>query len=344
MKRDMEKIKKVYSLLTDKKSRDIFENALLYHMTGDYNFIKRMIRMHGGTGGQINHILNETSEYKAIFGAGITGKIAYQRNSDTEFACFIDNYKCGSEYNGLPVLSPNEFKDKYGDGIVIIPETKMHLEMYNQLIEIGFNREKIIDYAEVFNNLVHSQYFDLPQLKERRYEKEIFVDGGAYDGTSSLEFINWCGDDQKKSIYVWEPDAIAREICSERLKETDAEYKIISKGLWDKSETLRFDMLGNSCSSISEKGEEIIEADSIDHVIKEPVTFIKMDIEGSEYHALLGAKNMIIKHKPRLAISVYHKPEDLWELPYLIYELNPTYEFYLRHYSLDSNEVVLYAI
>lgn len=338
----MEKIRKVYSLLADEKSKIIFENGVLYRLTGDYKFIRKIIRMNGGTGEKIYEKLHSATEPIAIFGSGVTGKSFLRRNSDIKFWGFIDNYSYGQECEGLPVISPNEFKKK--GGTVIIPETKQHLEMYNQLIEMGFDKEKIIDQMAEYLKLVHLQYFDLPQLKERKERKEIFVDGGAYDGTSSIEFINWCADIQENLIYVWEPDALCREVSSAKLEAAGAEYVMIPKGLWDKTEILQFDMRGNSCSSVSDEGTVTIEADSIDNVIKEPVTFIKMDIEGSEYQALLGAKRMIARYKPRLAISVYHKPEDLWELPYLIYELNPTYTFYLRHYSLDSNELVLYAI
>lgn len=342
---EMQKIKKVYSLLADEKSKTIFENGVMYRLTGDYKYIRRIIRMdEGATGSQIFRMLNKTLEHKAIFGAGITGSSFFQRNNDIRFNCFIDNYKYNSECNGLPVLSPGEFKSKYsGEGIIIIPETKLHLEMYEQLVEMGFNRNNIIDCMAELKKLMHLQYFDLPQLKERKENKEIFVDGGAYDGTSSVEFVKWCSGCRKK-IYVWEPDVISREACSERLKKIDVEYKIIPKGLWKDTELLRFDMQNNSCSNINDEGTMIIEVDSIDNIIKEPVTFIKMDIEGAEYQALLGAKNMITQYKPKLAIAVYHKPEDLWQLPYLIYEISPTYTFYLRHYSLDSNEIVLYAI
>lgn len=339
----MEKIKKVYSLLADKKSKIIFENGVLYRITGDYKFIRKLIRMNGGTGEEIYKMLYNTTGPIAIFGSGITGRTVLSRNSDLKFSCFIDNFKYGQECNGLPVISPNEFKNM-GDGIIIIPETKLHLEMYNQLIGMGFDKERIIDQMAVHLKLAHLQYFDLPQLKTRKEKKEVFVDGGAYDGTNSIEFTKWCADVTEKSIYAWEPDAMIRETCNARLGKMGVEYKIISKGLWDKTDILRFDMRGNSCSSVSDEGIVTIEVDSIDNVIREPVTFIKMDIEGAEYQALLGAKNMIAQHKPKLAISVYHKPDDLWELPYLIYTLNPTYTFYLRHYSLDSNEIVLYAI
>lgn len=71
---EMQKIKKVYSLLADEKSKTIFENGVMYRLTGDYKYIRRIIRMdEGGTGSQIFRMLNKTLEHKAIFGAGITG-------------------------------------------------------------------------------------------------------------------------------------------------------------------------------------------------------------------------------------------------------------------------------
>ncbi len=71
-----------------------------------------------------------------------------------------------------------------------------------------------------------------------------------------------------------------------------------------------------------------------------------MDIEGSEYEALLGLKNKIKKYKPKLAISVYHNNDHLWQIPKLIYELNPDYKFYLRYYGgpILPTEYILYAI
>ncbi len=69
-----------------------------------------------------------------------------------------------------------------------------------------------------------------------------------------------------------------------------------------------------------------------------------MDIEGSELKALEGATETIRKYKPKLAICVYHKPEDIIEIPKKILELNPNYKLWLRHYSYVDTETVLYAI
>lgn len=74
------------------------------------------------------------------------------------------------------------------------------------------------------------------------------------------------------------------------------------------------------------------------------VTYIKMDIEGAEAAALYGAKDTIARMHPRLAVSIYHKPEDIYELPEIILGYYPHYRLYLRHYSFSYYDTVLYAI
>ena len=69
-----------------------------------------------------------------------------------------------------------------------------------------------------------------------------------------------------------------------------------------------------------------------------------MDIEGSEYNALLGSRRIIREQKPKLAICVYHKPEDIIQIPELILSINNEYRFYIRHYSTIGGETVLYAL
>ena len=61
------------------------------------------------------------------------------------------------------------------------------------------------------------------------------------------------------------------------------------------------------------------------------VDFIKMDIEGAERHALAGARRLLAVHKPRLAICIYHAPDDPQVVPRLVREANGTYETFSRH-------------
>lgn len=73
------------------------------------------------------------------------------------------------------------------------------------------------------------------------------------------------------------------------------------------------------------------------------MTFIKMDIEGSELNVLKDARKTIMKYKPRLAICIYHKPEDIYEIPEYILSIVPEYRFWIRHYSSYTWETALYA-
>ena len=86
-----------------------------------------------------------------------------------------------------------------------------------------------------------------------------------------------------------------------------------------------------------------VECVPLDAVISEKVTFIKMDIEGSEMKALSGARRLITTYKPKLAICIYHKLDDLWKILQYIHSLVPEYKFYVRHHSILYVDTVLYA-
>lgn len=96
---------------------------------------------------------------------------------------------------------------------------------------------------------------------------------------------------------------------------------------------------------VSTDGDGVIRAVSIDkRLAGERVTFIKMDIEGSEMEALSGCADTVRRCRPKLAICVYHKSEDVVEIPRKVLEMNPEYKLYLRHYSYSDTETVLYAV
>lgn len=84
---------------------------------------------------------------------------------------------------------------------------------------------------------------------------------------------------------------------------------------------------------------------TLDDDISEPLTFIKMDIEGMEQAALRGCENQIRANHPKLAICTYHNYEDIWKIPRMIDAMDPSYQFYMRHYggNLIPTEFVLLA-
>ena len=123
-------------------------------------------------------------------------------------------------------------------------------------------------------------------------------------------------------------------------------YELRQLGVWSKKEKLYFDAVGTCSSHISEKeGDYVIETAALDEIIfdKRP-TYIKMDIEGAEQEALKGCRKIIQTYKPKLAICIYHKPEDLYEIPIMIKEINPEYKLYVRQYANAWFDTVLYAV
>lgn len=74
------------------------------------------------------------------------------------------------------------------------------------------------------------------------------------------------------------------------------------------------------------------------------IDFIKMDIEGAEIAALLGARETLIKYKPKLAISIYHDVEHYYKIPNYINSLNLNYKFYLDHFSINRAETILFGV
>jgi len=186
-----------------------------------------------------------------------------------------------------------------------------------------------------------TQYFD-PEIINLN-DKEVFVDGGFYTGDTTEIFIHKTGG-HFKHIFGFEPD-----ISNSALYKPDenTNITIVSKGLWSCDDVLFFKQSSHpSTNEISSDGNIAVPATSIDNFFEKNAytpTFIKMDIEGAEKQALLGAEKTIKKYKPKLAICVYHKVEDMYELPELIRGMNTDYKLYLRNYH-EYTETVLYAI
>lgn len=108
---------------------------------------------------------------------------------------------------------------------------------------------------------------------------------------------------------------------------------------------LKFDSRRGGGCRFSEDGNIDVPVDTLDEIIKEPITFLKMDIEGAELNSLKGGKKHIVEDKPYLAICLYHRLEDSIDIPLYLLELNPEQNFNVRYHSCHHNtyEVVLYA-
>lgn len=188
----------------------------------------------------------------------------------------------------------------------------------------------------------HDQYFvkDIVPLTD----EEVFIDCGAFDGDTMKDFIKATGGNYQ-SIVCFEPV----EEFHKKLVKRGAGKNItaICAGVYKESTTLQFNAEAGKGSSISSDAANTVSVPvrAIDDVPEcKDATFIKMDVEGSELDALKGARQTILRNKPKLAICLYHKTKDYIEIPNWIHTLVPEYKLYVRHHSFSINETVLYAI
>ncbi|OGR81043.1 MAG: hypothetical protein A2X32_08860 [Elusimicrobia bacterium GWC2_64_44] len=175
-------------------------------------------------------------------------------------------------------------------------------------------------------------------------DREVFVDGGAYTGDTLLTFMRLTGGKCARCC-AFEPDpATAAKLSATVEKRGLRGVTVHNKGLWSAPAALPFAVWhGTSASAVSGDGEVSVKADTVDRAAPD-ATFIKLDIEGAELEALKGAAETIKRNRPKLAVCVYHKPGDLFEIPLFIRSLVPEYRFYLRQHQPVACETVLYAV
>lgn len=339
----------IYCRLQDEKSRNIFSNRLLFNLTKDMRFLKNVVKESCVYDRFCTIFKNLGSDKKIIiFGAGELGKWFYELFEDNEYfctECFIDNNKSG-ELKKIPIVSLKTYGEKIKSQKVFVCSWLYHQELCNELYSCGCLKENIINVVDIIHEIWdEKQYFDLEPLCKLRTEQEVFIDGGCFNGKNSLRFSEWCNKRFKK-IYAFEPDYKNFEKCRTAFDSfmSEDKYELYNMGLGKCKNTFTFIGNNGAGSRISSSGDENIKVTDLDSLVKEKVTYIKLDIEGAEYDAISGAKQIIQKYKPKMAVCVYHKVDDLWKLPSLILQYNPDYKFYLRHYSVNSWETVLYAL
>jgi FkbM family methyltransferase len=186
------------------------------------------------------------------------------------------------------------------------------------------------------------QYFNeltLPHLPKVTH----YVDGGAYDGDTYLHLANQLDVGQ---AWLFEPDPSNFSMLRRNLPaDIDVSVHLLPLALSERHERLAFSDGGGEASCVSASGSVGITAVALDDVVgKSAVNFIKLDVEGGERAALLGAKVTIQREAPILALSAYHRPTDLWDLINTIDQFDCGYRYWLRQHPFNSFDLVLYAI
>lgn len=207
--------------------------------------------------------------------------------------------------------------------------------------------------------------------------EEVYVDGGSFNGDTLGAFIR-AVEGRFRKAYCFEPSKAHTDECSKAVSRLQADYlpifhdrvRIIQKGLWSESTVLHFHgslfsseeaifsaafplsahviesgLLSHMYEQEEERNQSVeVEVTTIDEECEEDVSLIKLEVEGSELMALHGASKTIQKCRPKMAISMYHKPEDLLTLTDFIGRADMGYRISLRQHNLvDPSATVCYC-
>lgn len=200
----------------------------------------------------------------------------------------------------------------------------------------------------VYSFLIEQYFFDSREVSVRPEAGDFVIDAGACLGDTALAFAIAVGSEGK--VYSFEPMPDLRDVFignAQRNPDLVGRIELFDRAVFDVSrKSLTFANLGAG-SRPQSGGAVQVSTISIDDFVRAnqvpKVDFIKMDIEGSEREALGGAIETIRRFKPKLAISAYHRPDDLLLLPPLIQTIEPSYRLYFDHYTIHAEESVIYA-
>lgn len=319
-----------------------------------------------------------------IYGAGEKAKLFLKDYHDinVKFCCDDSIDKMGKYINNIPIISIEELQYCHND-LPIIITSKWSDDISNRLKSLGlkhvhhrFSLEYLMHLNElesvynqledelsktIFLTLINYVFNQDPSVfksitfDEKQYfledifnfgNDEIIIDGGAFTGDTLESYIELSKGEFNK-YYCFEPDNINFNKLKEYVEKLKLKEKIevYQYGLFSREKRVRFSNLSNSASCINEFSDSFISVTNIDKVCcNDNITMIKMDIEGSEYEALIGSRDTILHNKPKLAICVYHLAADLWKIPLLIKSFDKNYKLYLRHHNKKCwYETVLYA-
>ena len=370
-KYSIEEYKSIYNKMQDEKSKKILYNRIMYDNTKKTKYSINMIKdMYEGTSflsktdrkmyKYLNFLQKNNNYSKKInfFGIG------FDKN-DKEALMWEFLTLTGQNENGLEIEAI--YNEEYGFNLNLYIK-KVEVKNIEDFYKTNINNEKIYiilsseyNYIEKYlleKNISKDNIFKFEDMilfsRERQYldeifvnykENEILIDGGSSNLETTLGFIDTV-DGIYEKIYAIEPYKPDYEECNKLITRYNLQnIETINCGLWSKDTKLYFNPVGYGSSYIGNEGTDVINCKSIDSILNgKRASIIKMDIEGSEKEAIIGAKETIKKYHPTLMICVYHKPNDTLELTKTILNIREDYDLYLRHYSYTKNETVLYCI
>lgn len=241
--------------------------------------------------------------------------------------------------HGMEVLTHSD------DGIFFFMMTHLP-ELYGVHEMLGSDESKKVFRAAIKGRLT-GKISDYRFAPEAQYFLEGFapmagdiaIDGGAFDGATALSFAK-----RGAKVFAFELDAINFKNCAARLNDSKFDITLENLGLSDKESVENYAHIGSASRKLPQGNLKAKFIDLDTYVAKKNlprVDYIKLDIEGAELEMLHGAAKTISRCKPKMAISAYHRLEDLWTLATYIKSLRDDYEFEFRHYRIDCTDYEL---
>ena len=244
---------------------------------------------------------------------------------------FISEFKYTNQQFNI-----NSIDEKTADVLKIL-EAQEDKELYQNILKARSTRNftKIHEYIKQKHNIEKNAPYPFTTkqyLTHINPEKiEYVIEGGFANGLNSIIFKSKFKNLKKLFAFEVIYEKMKNPLLDNVLKKIQ-EIKMINKVLWDKKETLEFDINHDGLG-----GSSITKANQRKNATK-------IDIEGAELNTLKGGINSIKKHRPQIAVAIYHRNEDLTEIPLYLKEQLDNYIFKLEHYSPCDWETVLYAL
>lgn len=225
----------------------------------------------------------------------------------------------------------------------------------------------LLDKITAFRRDFSVEHYVIPDSSVQYFPDDIdifssidqlrFIDAGAYTGDTLEVVWQQCNERAMPLEYssCFEPDTInlaALRDRAARLQRANPDWRIFiyPAAVWERTEPLIFES-GQATSSrvasewgASDLSQGIAGLAIDDCLYNAAPNYIKMDVEGAERSAIQGAENTIKRYQPLLAVCLYHRPADLWQLPLMLHEMSPGYRMYLRVYGDMLLETVLYCV
>jgi FkbM family methyltransferase len=237
--------------------------------------------------------------------------------------------------------------------------TRAYVESYPRLLQNMFHRFRLsfegseIDLESILFNVVwaffqRQYYLERPDFRVRPEPGDVVVDAGGCYGESALAFAASVGPAGRVYSFEMDPLNLATFRANlDRNPQLADRIEIVERAISDVPDrSIGFETLGIA-SRLSADGSQSALTESVDSLVRrrrlDRVDFIKMDIEGAELSALKGSIETIRRFQPKLAIAIYHKPDDFITLPKALRVIDGSYRLAIEHYTIDLGETVLYG-